>query len=154
MTGALIILAVTALIGVILYVSDRLYFKPREAARRAANAPEEETMPTAAEEPAADGEGECCGLHIVCEKDSLSPFTREADYYDDEELDRFRGRDADSYSPEETEEFRDIMLTMRVDEIAGWVRSLSVRGVTLPSEIREEVLLIVGEAREARLQTH
>lgn len=153
MTGALIILAVTALIGVILYVSDRLYFKPREAARRAASAPREETpQRTAKEEPAP--EGECCGMHIVCEKDSLSPFTREADYYDDEELDRFRGRDADSYSPEETEEFRDIMLTMRVDEIAGWVRSLSVRGVTLPSEIREEVLLIVGEAREARLQTH
>lgn len=142
MTGALIILVALVVIGIILYITDRLYFKPREDRRKAAA--------TAAEEPPTAEEPECCGMHITCEKDSLSPFTTVAEYYDDEELDRFKNRDSESYTPEETEEFRDIMLTMRVDEIAGWVRALQVRGVTLPGEIRDEVLMIVSEARASR----
>ena len=47
-------------------------------------------------EPAA---GECCGRHIVCEKESLlAAASREIVYYDDEELDRYKGKTADSYS--------------------------------------------------------
>lgn len=148
MTGALIILAALIVIGAVLYVTDRLYFKPRELKRQALKEVSDNTIaPT--DEP-TEGEGECCGLHITCEKDSLSPFTTEAEYYDDEELDRFRGRGADEYTPDEADEFRQIMLTMRVDEIAGWVRALQVRAVTLPAEIRDEVLLIVAEERARR----
>ena len=147
MEGALIILGVLVAVGVVLYVTDRLYYRPRAERRAAENA--------AAAGPAeGDGgdvaEGECCGMHIVCEKESLSPFTTEAEYYDDEELDRFRGRGTDEYTAEESDEFRNILLTMRTDEIAGWVRSLQVRGVTLPSDIRDEVLLIISEERVAR----
>ena len=36
---------------------------------------------------------ECCGQHEVCEKESLlAALSRQIEYYDDEELDRFRGR--------------------------------------------------------------
>ena len=35
---------------------------------------------------------ECCGMHETCEKDSLlAAVSKEIEYYDDEELDRFRG---------------------------------------------------------------
>ena len=34
---------------------------------------------------------ECCGLHEVCEKESLRAL-EDVEYYEDEELDRFRGR--------------------------------------------------------------
>lgn len=94
---------------------------------------------------------ECCGMHITCEKDSLSPSVSEKiEYYDDEELDRYAGRGENEYTPDETEEFRDVLLTLRPDEIAGWGRSVQLRGITLPAEVREELLMIVSEAREAK----
>ena len=40
-----------------------------------------------------------------------------------------------------------ILYTMRDDEVAGWVRSLQLRAVELPDELKDEVFLIVGERR-------
>ena len=92
---------------------------------------------------------ECCGQHEVCEKDSLlAAVSRGIEYYDDEELDRYRGRDGAGYDEEEAEEFRNIFYTMRTDEVAGWVRSLQLRQISLPDQIKDEVLLIVRERRE------
>lgn len=91
---------------------------------------------------------ECCGQHEVCEKDSLlAAVSKDVEYYNDEELDRFRGREGDEYIEEECDEFRDILYTMRDDEVAGWVRSLQLRHVNLPDEVKDEVFLIVGERR-------
>lgn len=96
-------------------------------------------------------EEECCGMHITCERDSLlTSVSPEIVYYDDEELDRFRGRGADEYSDEEIEEFRDVLLTLLPDDIAGWGRSVQQRDIILPTPIRQELLMIVAEAREAR----
>lgn len=93
---------------------------------------------------------ECCGLHLVCEKDSLSPMSADIIYYDDEELDRFIGRTAESYTPEETEEFRDILMTLLPEDIAGWARSITQRRLELPPEIRDELLMIINEQRSAK----
>ena len=91
---------------------------------------------------------ECCGQHEVCEKESLlAALSKDIEYYNDEELDRFRGRRADDFSPDETDEFREILYTMREDEVAGWVRSLQLRAVELPDELKDEVFLIIGERR-------
>ena len=93
-------------------------------------------------------DAECCGQHEVCEKESLlAAVSKQIEYYNDEELDRFRGKDASSYSETETDEFRDILYTMRDDEVAGWVRSLQLRGVPLPDALKDEVFLIIGERR-------
>jgi hypothetical protein len=89
---------------------------------------------------------ECCGQHEVCEMDSLRAVRADIDYYEDEELDRFRGRT--SYSEEEVEEFREVLYTMRTDEVAGWVHSLELRQVNLPDELKDEVLLIIEEQRQ------
>ena len=91
---------------------------------------------------------ECCGQHEVCEKESLlAALSKQIEYYNDEELDRFRGRPSDAFSVDETEEFREILYTMRSDEVAGWVRSLQLRAVELPDGLKDEVLMIVGERR-------
>ena len=43
-------------------------------------------------EPAVPA-GECCGKHAVCEKQKLAEARlRSAQYFDDEDLDRFKGR--------------------------------------------------------------
>lgn len=91
---------------------------------------------------------ECCGQHEVCEKESLlAAVSKKIEYYDDEELDRFRGRSSDGYNDEEVEEFREVMYTCKEDEVAGWSRSLQLRGVELPDELKDELFLIVGERR-------
>ena len=91
---------------------------------------------------------ECCGQHEVCEKESLlSAISKEIEYYNDEELDRFQGREGDEYSEEEVEEFREVLYTMKETEVAGWVRSLQLRAVELPNEVKDEVVMIVGERR-------
>ena len=92
---------------------------------------------------------ECCGMHEVCEKESLlAAVSKEVEYYEDEELDRFRGRDGADYSIDEIEEFRYVLETMREDEVAGWCRSLQLRGVALPEALKDEVIMIVGELRQ------
>ena len=91
---------------------------------------------------------ECCGQNETCEKESLlAAISKQIEYYNDEELDRFRGKESDMYSSEEIEEFREVLYTMREDEVAGWVRSLQLRAVELPDELKDEVIMIVGERR-------
>lgn len=100
-------------------------------------------MPSVAQPPQ-----ECCGQHEVCEKESLlAAVSKEVEYYEDEELDRFRGRTSSDYTEEETEEFRNILYTMQDEEVAGWVRSLQLRNVSLPDALKDEIFLIVGERR-------
>lgn len=93
-------------------------------------------------------DSECCGQHEICEKESLlAAVSKQIEYYDDEELDRFKGQRSDKYSEEEVEEFREIMYSMKEDEVAGWCRSLQLRNIELPDELKDELFLIVGERR-------
>lgn len=159
MTVALIILGALVGVGLLLW----LLHKPEDrgasgSAELPHNEPSHGELPRdgATSRPSAqpspdDDSGECCGMHMTCEKDSLlAAVSEKTEYYEDEELDRFAGKGADAYAPEEIEEFRDVLLTLRPDEIAPWARSLQLRGITLPAEVREELLMIVAEARAAR----
>ena len=91
---------------------------------------------------------ECCGQHETCEKDSLlAAVSKKIEYYDDEELDEYIGRDANNYTEKEADQFREILYTMQDDDVAGWVRSLQLRSVELPDALKDEVFLIIGERR-------
>ena len=110
--------------------------------------------PASAEGPGASPEAArpegCCGQHAVCEKDSLlAAVSRDVEYFEDEELDRFRGRPSAGYTPGEVEEFEEVLTTMRPDEVPAWVRSLQLRGLNLPDALRDEVILLVGEQRDS-----
>lgn len=92
---------------------------------------------------------ECCGQHEVCERDSLlAAVSKKIEYYDDEELDKYIGVAPDAYTPEQEDEFRDVFYTMQDTDVAGWVRSLQLRGIALPDNIKDEVFLIIGERRK------
>lgn len=94
---------------------------------------------------------ECCGQHEVCEKESLlAAVSQKIEYYDDEELDRYIGTPSNGYTAEQEDKFRDIFYTMHEDDVAGWVRSLQLRGIALPDNIKDEVFLIVGERRNGQ----
>lgn len=95
-----------------------------------------------------EADAECCGQHEICEKESLlAAVSKKIEYYDDEELDQFIGREGNAYTEEETDMFRDVLYTTKDDEVAGWVRSLQLRGIELPDELKDEVFLIIGERR-------
>ena len=83
-------------------------------------------------------DAECCGKKI--------------EYYDDEELDQFIGKAGDAYTEEETEMFRDVLYTTLDVEVAGWVRSLQLRGIELPDDLKDEVFLIIGERRNIEVK--
>ena len=88
-------------------------------------------------------------MHITCEKDSLlASVSEQIEYYDDEELDRFAGKAPEDYAEDEIEEFRDVLITMKPSDIAGWARSLQLRNIALPEAVRDELLMIVAEARQ------
>ncbi|NDV65543.1 phospholipase [Bacteroides sp. 224] len=96
-----------------------------------------------------EADTECCGQHATCEKDSLlAAVSKEIEYYDDEELDAFIGTASNQYEDEQVEQFREVFYTMQDIEVAGWVRSLQLRGISLPDDIKDEVFLIVGERRK------
>jgi hypothetical protein len=93
-------------------------------------------------------EEECCGRHETCEHDSLiAAVSKEIEYYDDEELDRFIGVEEDCYSTKEVEEFREVLYTLKEIEVAGWIRSLQLRQINLPQLLKDEAFLILGERR-------
>lgn len=97
--------------------------------------------------------GGCCGMHMTCERDSLlAAVSTKIVYYDDEELDRYQGTDASAYSNEAIEEFRDILITLEEDDVAGWIRSLQLRGIAVPDAIKPELFLIVGENRAYHME--
>ncbi len=93
---------------------------------------------------------ECCGEHDVCEAETLLTLTEEIIYYSDEELDTYRGRQEDEYSDSEIEEFRDVLLTLQQHEVSGWLKSLNLRRIEMPFQVKEEALMMVEEFRWAR----
>ena len=139
MKGALIILAVTVITGIILYLLDRRKTKTQKIENLS------DTDSTPSPSAASEGGSECCGLHLVCEKELTAIAEDRILYYDDEELDRFAGRTPDEYNSEEIEEFRDVLMTMLPQDVPGWARSLDRRHIQPPQEVRDELLIMLQE---------
>lgn len=81
-----------------------------------------------------------------CELDCVLQKARtKIEYYDDEELDRYKGRLANSYTEEEAQEFRDILETCLDSDIPGWNRSLELRGINIPDQVKDELYMLLGD---------
>ena len=133
---------ILALVGVALFGLVAGYFYNRNIQKKIDRGELKEAPPV------VDVDSECCGQHQICEKESLlAAVSKQIEYYDDEELDRFKGHASDSYTAEEIDEFREILFSMKEEEVAGWSRSLQLRGIELPDELKDELFLIVGERR-------
>ncbi len=86
----------------------------------------------------------CTGLDESCEQNCMmEAATKEIEYFDDEELDRFNGRDSSDYSNEEADEFREILYTMRPEEAKSWNRSLILRGINIPNQVKDELITLI-----------
>lgn len=139
MEGALIILAVTVAVGVLLWTWEKA---------RGGKPLHHHHAPAVPKQPLSGGtrapkEEICCGLHAICEK--TGQINEPPVYYDDEELDRYAGRDAEDYTDEEIEEFRDVLLTLLPSDAPGWAVSLERRRINLPSPLLPELQLLLSE---------
>lgn len=164
MTGALIILAVTIAIGVLLWAWEKFRTQRHGHSlhHHAPSANSEESRVKSQEYSEISGSSDssnsaassnaqrqtsnvsvCCGLHAICEK--TGQINEPPVYYDDEELDRFAGREASDYTDEETEEFRDVLLTLLPSDAPGWSVSLEKRRINLPADLQPELELLLSE---------
>ena len=92
--------------------------------------------------PASDCSS-CDGTNVKCEQVcQMEAATKPAEYYDDEELDAFRGRQSDEYNDEEATMFAEVLETLRPDEVRPWSRSLIVRGINMPDQIKDEFIAL------------
>ena len=84
-------------------------------------------------------DGECCGRHSNCSKGHDTGNL----YFEDEELDRFKGTKQEDYTEADIEEFRHVLYTMKTDEVDTWAHCLQTRGIEIPQEIKDEILLML-----------
>ncbi len=80
---------------------------------------------------------ECCGAHAICEK-GLKKVDTHIEYFDDEELDAFKNMEPDTYSDEQIDMFREILYTIRTEELEDWLISLEKREINFPTVLRPE----------------
>lgn len=78
--------------------------------------------------------GEYCHVHR-----HLKAHRNLPQYYEDEELDRFRGKKPEDYTEEETSEWAEVLTTLRPEEVFGWVGSIHRRGLHIPVGLRPQL---------------
>jgi len=93
-------------------------------------------------------DGECCGAHEVCDRESLLAGTDKAEYFDDEELDALACISPENYTESQQKQLAEVFYTLKESDVAAWLRSLQIRRIELPVSLREEALLIVSERRQ------
>lgn len=88
----------------------------------------------------------CSGDNAKCEQTCMmEAAVKDIEYFDDEELDRFRHRESSDYTDDEAEEFREVMETMAQEELKAWNRSLILREVNMPDQIKDEFILLASQ---------
>ena len=92
-------------------------------------------------------DGECCGAHEVCDRESLLSAGANVEYFDDENLDALADVQPEKFTDDQLDQLSDVFYTLRESDVAAWLRSLQVRRIQLPLELREQALLIVSERR-------
>lgn len=90
-------------------------------------------------EPVAPPEAGCCGAHAVCEK-GLKKINSPIDYFEDEELDALKNISSSDFTDEQLDQFRDVLYTLRKEEIEDWLMSLEKREIQFPEVLKAEAL--------------
>lgn len=101
---------------------------------------EETVVPATAEACntcAAEGSG-CYAERMIRHAANVEPL-----YFEDEELDAYKGTPADGYTSAQQEEFAEVLHTLRQEEVADWLHALSRRGIDLPTSLRDEAIMLM-----------
>ena len=141
MIPALYIFIAMVVIGVILYVHDRMTSRSEKS--EVERVERVERVEECDSPKSQECDDECCGAHEGCPSEMMLKHMNDpVVYYDDEELDAFKGRGASDYSDDELEQWRDVLYTLKHDELLPWERSIKKRGITMPCIIKEELVAL------------
>ncbi len=99
-----------------------------------------------AEEAASARASDCCGAHEICEFDAMKVNESIIEYYDDEELDEYKNINQDAYTGDQIDQFRDVLYTLKTDEIKFWLLSIERRKINLPAVLVSEARMLMAEA--------
>lgn len=92
------------------------------------------------------GKGDCTSCtdeNVMCEQScTLRAAIKPIEYFDDEELDVYKGRQSNGYSEEETAQFAEVLETLQPSDIKPWGRSLILRGINMPDGIKDEYIML------------
>ena len=89
----------------------------------------------------------CTGENTKCEQECMMEAAiKDIEYYDDEQLDKFQGRQSDSYDDDEIEEFAYVLYTLKEEDVAGWNRSLILRNINIPNQLKDDLIALLSQA--------
>lgn len=88
---------------------------------------------------------DCCGAHEVCEFDASAFDEEQIVYFDDEELDVLRNVREDDLTPKQIDDLREVLYTLKTNEISKWMTSLSRRHIHLPTILQQEARQLIVE---------
>ncbi len=127
------ILGLILLIAAVVFTVNR--FRGKEVTESAAE-PDEKPRQVASD---------CCGAHEICEFDESVFNEDEIIYFNDEELDELRNIREDQLTAANMDDLRDVLYTLRTDEINKWLTSISRRHIHLPAILQQEARQLIAE---------
>ncbi len=83
-------------------------------------------------------------LITICEVD-LKKLSEEIIYFEDEELDAYSETPDNAYQDEAIEQFREILYTLKKNEINDWLHSLELRKIAVPDILKPEVRMLLAD---------
>ena len=88
---------------------------------------------------------DCCGAHEVCDFDQIKMDETIIEYYDDEELDEYINKKENNYTSNQIDQFREVLYTLKTNEIRYWLLSIERRKINLPSILVSEARTLMAE---------
>ncbi|WP_321286381.1 hypothetical protein [uncultured Sunxiuqinia sp.] len=89
---------------------------------------------------------DCCGAHEICDFEEMLNNPDEIVYFEDEELDRYKGVNPNEYQDDQIDEFREVLYTLDGEEVRKWLLSIERRKIQLPSVLKQEAIQLLAEA--------
>lgn len=91
---------------------------------------------------------EQCGMSCFCDDEALMRAVKmEPEYFDDEKLNTYKGLAANAYNESQINQFSEVLMTLRPEKTADWLRSLDLRDIALPELLKDEALIMMEEEK-------
>ena len=143
MKPVILLLTILVVGGAIVWLIDKLFYQHDSEQQDPEQQPGQQAAQGCADET--------CGIRSICPSEQIlkGECKQEITYYDDEELDDFKGRGENDYTPDEQEQWRDVLYTLQPADLLGWGQSIKHRGLVMPAAIRQEFMQLAAEHRSA-----
>ncbi len=87
-----------------------------------------------------------CPTGCFCDDHMLrKAIQTDIEYFDDEELDKYAGKQASEYNDQDISCFNDILSTLPPKEVGDWLTSLQLRNIALPEELRDIAFMLMEQ---------